>query len=63
MTEQQQHLVQLVEQQKVLIQEIEKLSAEAMTKKELALKLQGAVEYLNQVGVFLPEEKSEEKQE
>ena len=55
MTEQQQHLQQVIEQQQQLIAEINTLNNQLNTKRELALKLQGVIEYLNQTGVTLPE--------
>ncbi len=51
MTEQQQHLVNLLEQRSQLDQEISK-------NRELFWKVQGAIEYLQQIGVTLPEPES-----
>jgi len=48
MTEQQQHLQQLLEQRVQLESEINK-------NRELFWKVQGAIEYLTQIGVTLPE--------
>lgn len=59
MTEQQNHLANLLEQQKTLIQEIQELDRAMVAKREMALKIQGAVEYLNQVGVILEPTKEE----
>lgn len=56
MTEQQQHLVQLLQQR----DEIAKRNA---NDRELILKLQGAIEYLTQIGVTLPEPPAEETTE
>ena len=55
MTEQQQHLQQMVSQQNDLIQQIQTLNNDVTLKRELAMKLQGAIEYLQQTGVTLPE--------
>lgn len=43
------HLEQLKEQQKQLTEEIQKLSIEATEKRDLLLKVQGAIEYINQI--------------
>ena len=48
MTEQQQHLKNLLEQRVALEQQINQ-------NRELFLKVQGAIEYLTQIGVTLPE--------
>ena len=55
LTEQQKHLQSVLEQQQTLVSEINTLEAQARTKREMAVKLQGIVEYLNGVGVKLPE--------
>lgn len=54
MTEQQQHLQQVIEQQQQVIAEINNLTNQLTTKREIALKLQGVLEYLEQTGVTLP---------
>lgn len=54
MTEQQQHLQQVLEQQKQLANEVQELQNQMSTKKDLFMKLQGIIEYLQQVGVTLP---------
>ena len=54
MTEQQTHLQQVIEQQQQLVAEINTLNNQVATKKEIVLKLQGVVEYLQQTGVILP---------
>ena len=56
LTEQQKHLQSVLEQQNTLVSEINTLEAQARTKREMAVKLQGIVEYLNGVGVELPKE-------
>ena len=55
LTEQQKHLQSVIEQQQTLISEINTLEAQARTKREMAVKLQGIAEYLNGIGVKLPE--------
>ena len=60
LTDQQKHLQSVLEQQQTLISEINTLEAQARTKREMAVKLQGIAEYLNGIGVKLPEaEKAE----
>jgi hypothetical protein len=64
MTDQQKHLSSAIEQQKALIAEMQALDADLAKKRELAIKLQGVIEYLNEIGVTLPElEPEEEKPE
>ena len=60
MTEQQEHLKQVLQQQQQLAQEFEELQRQSSAKKELFTKLQGIVEYLQQTGVTLPTEEEEE---
>ena len=55
LTEQQKHLQSVLEQQQTLIAEINTLEAQVRSKKEMAVKLQGIAEYLNGIGVKLPE--------
>ena len=55
LTEQQKHLQSVLEQQQTLVSEINTLEAQARTKREMAVKLQGIAEYLNGIGVKLPE--------
>jgi hypothetical protein len=55
MTEQQEHLFQIVEQQKQVINEINILNGQLNTKKETLYKLQGVIEYLEGIGVSLPD--------
>ena len=59
LTEQQGHLQQVLEQQQTLINEINELNSQVNTKRELAVKLQGVLEYLEQTGVKLPEPEPE----
>ncbi len=55
LTEQQNHLKQVVEQQKNLVAEIQSLNAQVENKRNMATKLQGIAEYLDGLGVKLPE--------
>jgi len=55
LTEQQKHLQSVLEQQQTLIAEINTLEAQVRTKREMAVKLQGIAEYLNGIGVKLPD--------
>ena len=55
MNEQQNHLAQLVEQREKLAVDLEKIGAQTTRTRELFLKTQGAIEYLQAVGVTLPE--------
>ena len=52
MTEKQQHLQQILEQQKQVIAEINDLNSQIVTKREVALKLQGVIEYLQQTAAI-----------
>ena len=54
-TEQQGHLQQVLEQQNTLSTEIQQLSAALESKRSLFTKLQGVREYLEQIGVTLPD--------
>ena len=55
-TEQQNHLKSVTEQAQGLVNEINQLEGQAKQKRDLLLKLQGIIEYLQQTGVTLPEE-------
>lgn len=59
MTDQQNHLKQVLEQQKTLVAEINELNSAVESKKSMALKLQGVLEYLQQLGIELPKEEEE----
>ena len=59
LTEQQQHLQSAIQQQNVLLNEIQKLQTEIDNKRQLAVKAQGIIEYLDQIGVKLPEAETE----
>ena len=55
LNEQQTHLASLLKQREEIVNEINDLTAKAESKKELLLRTLGAVEYLQQVGVKLPQ--------
>ncbi len=55
LTEQQGHLQSILSQQKDLANEINQLNAQLTSKRELFNKTQGVVEYLQTIGVKLPE--------
>ena len=55
LTEQQGHLQSILSQQKDLANEINQLNGQLQSKKELFQKTQGVVEYLQTIGVKLPE--------
>ena len=50
MTDQQKHLQQVIEQQQQVINDINILNNQLTTKREIVLKLQGVLEYLEQTG-------------
>ena len=62
MTEQENHLKQVLTQQKTLVDEINALNNQITSKREMAVKLQGIAEYLDQLGVKLPKEEEEGKE-
>ena len=55
MTEQQKHLQSAIQQQNTLLNEIQNLQSQIDSKRQLAVKAQGIIEYLDQIGVKLPE--------
>ena len=55
LNEQQNHLAQVLQQQQTLVQEINEVNTQVDNKKQMALKLQGVAEYLDQIGIKLPE--------
>jgi len=59
MTDQQNHLSQVLQQQQQLVEEIKELNTQVESKRQMALKLQGVAEYLDQIGVQLPEPEAE----
>jgi len=63
MTDQQNHLSQVLQQQKQLVADINRLNSQLESKRELAIKLQGVIEYLTEIGVKLPEPESESTEE
>ena len=56
LTDHQTHLKSVTEQANGLINEIQGLEAQAKNKRDMLLKLQGIIEYLQQTGVELPKE-------
>ena len=55
-TDQQNHLKSVTEQAQGLVNEINQLEGQAKAKRDMLLKLQGIIEYLQQTGVELPKE-------
>ena len=55
-TDHQNHLKSVTTQAKELVSEINQLEAQAKNKRDMLLKLQGIIEYLQQTGVELPKE-------
>ncbi|MFZ9354574.1 MAG: hypothetical protein ACO25L_07155 [Candidatus Nanopelagicales bacterium] len=62
MEEQQQHLLNLNQQRTELGLQINQLQAQISEKKDLFLKITGAIEYLDQIGVKLPVNNKEDVQ-
>ena len=58
MTDAQTHLKSAIEQRDSIVKEISELNTQINTKRELGLKVQGIIEYLEQTGVKLPEEEA-----
>lgn len=56
MTDQQNDLKEILDQQKKLIEEMQKMQADMMAKQESYLRLQGVSEYLMKNGVTVPTE-------
>jgi hypothetical protein len=63
LTEQQRHLASLLQQRETLVAEIETVKNQGVEKRDLLLKVLGAIEYLGQVGVTLPEPPAPEETE
>ena len=63
MTEQQQHLNDLLQKREILQKELEGLQVQMNSKRELFLKVQGIIEYLTQIGVTPPEQPKQETPE
>ena len=55
-TDHQTHLKSVTEQAQGLVNEINQLEGQAKAKRDMLLKLQGIIEYLQQTGVELPKE-------
>ena len=60
LTDHQTHLKSVTEQANALINEIQGLETQAKSKRDMLLKLQGIIEYLQQTGVELPKEEEAE---
>ena len=60
-TDQQNHLKSVTEQAQGLVNEINQLEAQAKSKRDMLLKLQGIMEYLQQTGVEMPKEEAPEE--
>ena len=56
LTDHQTHLKSVTEQAQGLINEIQNLESQAKSKRDMLLKLQGIIEYLQQTGVEMPKE-------
>ena len=56
LTDHQSHLKSVTEQAQGLITEIQNLETQAKNKRDMLLKLQGIIEYLQQTGVEMPKE-------
>jgi len=56
LTDHQTHLKSVTEQAQGLINEIQELESQAKSKRDMLLKLQGIIEYLQQTGVEMPKE-------
>jgi prefoldin subunit 5 len=61
MTEQQEHLSQLLEQQQQILANLNALNNQMTAGREALLRVQGAINYLQEVGVTLPEPEVEEE--
>ena len=59
-TDQQNHLKSVTEQAQCLVNEINQLEGQAKSKRDMLLKLQGIIEYLQQTGVEMPKEEEPE---
>ena len=63
MNEQQEHLAQLIEQRNNLSTQLESIQGQCARTREVLLKTMGAIEYLEAVGVTLPEPEVTEEAE
>ena len=61
MEKQQEHLKNLLDQRNTLSQEIKDLQSQIDIKRSTMLKAQGAIEYLDAIGVQIEQENSEEE--
>ena len=59
-TDHQTHLKSVTEQAQGLVSEIQSLESQAKSKRDMLLKLQGIIEYLQQTGVEMPKEEEPE---
>ena len=59
-TDHQNHLKSVTEQANGLINEIQGLETQAKSKRDMLLKLQGIIEYLQQTGVEMPKDEEPE---
>ena len=57
-TDHQNHLKSVTEQAQGLVNEINQLESQAKNKRDMLLKLQGIIEYLQQTGVEMPKEEA-----
>jgi hypothetical protein len=55
LTDQQVHLSNLLDQRSQIMTQIEELNSKTTASRDLYLRIQGAIEYLQQIGVQLPE--------
>ena len=60
LTDHQTHLKSVTEQAQGIVNEIQELETQAKNKRDMLLKLQGIIEYLQQTGVELPKEEAVE---
>ena len=58
MSEQQDHLKNLLNQRQSILNEIAELNQQIIAKRELALRASGAIEYLQQIGIEVPVEEA-----
>ena len=60
MEEQQKHLIELYSQRQTILNDLEGLKDQSSQKRDLLLRVEGAIEYLGTIGVTLPEPKNSE---
>ena len=60
LTDHQTHLKSVTEQAQGLVAEINQLEGQAKSKRDMLLKLQGIIEYLQQTGVEMPKDEEPE---